>query len=818
MSRRPLLALCAFALVPQLAGAQSWSERPDEDFSGIAMRHLGPALMSGRIADIAIHPHERNTWYVAVGSGGVWKTTNAGTTIEPVFDTATSENGSSYSIGDVTLDPSEPSVVWVGTGENVSGRHVGYGDGVYRSLDGGATWEHMGLVDSEHISRVVIDPRDSNVVFVAAEGPLWSNGGQRGVYKSTNRGQTWRHVLDISERTGVADLQMDPNDPDVLYAAAYQRRRKVWSLLAGGPESGIYKSTDGGETWREVTTGLPQGDMGKIGLAISPFDSAVVYATVEAKLDEAGFYRSTDGGESWERRNAYHSGGTGPHYYQEIYASPHRRGRVYQMDVFIHVTEDEGGSFRRIDGGEDKHSDNHAIAFAQDDPDYLLAGTDAGLYESFDLGKTWKYVTNLPVTQIYKGAVDNDFPTYNVVGGTQDNGTIYGPVRTFNQHGVRDQDWIVPYGADGYDTAVDPENPDILYVSWQMGHPLRFDRSNGELTEIQPQPEPGDVVDRFNWDAPIHISPHAGNRIYYGSQRVFRSDDRGNSWTPISGDLTRGTLRYDMPTDGKVRSVDALWGNSAMSWYATLTSISESPLAAGVIYTGSDDGTVHVTEDGGANWRRAAFPDTVPERAFVNQVRASLHDADTVFAVLDNHKEGDYAPYLLVSRDRGRSWESLAGDLPERKILWALAQDHVTDQLLFVGAEGGVYFSLDAGRQLAEAGRCSHPRLPRPGRPATRERPRGVVVRARLLRARRLLAAPRDRQWTGARRRGHPLPSAARLLVPPGAAATEPRQRRQRHRLLGGRQSAARRHLHGLPSGRRPDPRRAAKRAGGGAR
>ncbi|MEM1249303.1 MAG: glycosyl hydrolase [Acidobacteriota bacterium] len=674
-----------------------WPERPAEDLAGLSLRHLGPALMSGRIADIAIHPEHRSTWYIAVGSGGVWKTTNAGTTIEPIFDGATSPSGGSYSVGDVTLDPNAPDVVWVGTGENVSGRHVGYGDGVYRSMNGGASWEHMGLTDSEHVSRIVVDPRDSNVVFVAAEGPLWSNGGDRGVFKSDDRGATWRNVLEISNKTGVADLQMDPKNPDVMYAAAYQRRRTVWSLLAGGPESGIYKSTDGGETWREVTVGLPSGDMGKIGLAISPFDSKVVYATIEAKPESAGFYRSVDAGESWEHRNSYHSGGTGPHYYQEIYASPHSDGRVYQMDVFIHVTEDGGGSFRRVDGGEDKHSDNHALAFWPDDPSYLLAGTDAGVYESFDAGVTWKYVTNLPVTQIYKGAVDNDFPAYNIIGGTQDNGTIYGPVRTFNQHGVRDQDWTVPYGADGYDTAIDPENPDIVYVSWQMGHPLRFDRATGELTEIQPQPEPGDPVDRFNWDAPLLISPHDPARLYYGSQRVFRSNDRGDSWSPVSGDLTRGTTRYEMKTDGKVRSVDALWGNSAMSWYATLTSITESPLVEGLLYTGSDDGSIHISEDGGANWRRAELPRSVPERAFVNQVRASLHDADTVFAVLDNHKEGDYQPYLLVSRDRGRRWQSLKGDLPDRQILWAIAQDHVSANLLFVGAERGVYVSLDAG-------------------------------------------------------------------------------------------------------------------------
>ncbi|HVS66435.1 MAG TPA: glycosyl hydrolase [Thermoanaerobaculia bacterium] len=701
-----LLATLAYGPVARAQEApapSSWAEAGSDLYSGIELRHIGPALMSGRIADIAIHPEQRSTWYVAVGSGGVWKTTNAGTTFEPIFD-----REGSYSIGCVTIDPNEPQVVWVGTGENVSGRHVGYGDGVYRSLDGGATWQNLGLRDSEHVSRILVDPRDSNVVYVAAEGPLWSAGGERGVFKSTDRGESWSHVLDISEDTGVASLELDPKDPDILYAAAYQRRRTVWSLLAGGPESGIYKSTDAGASWREVTRGLPEGPMGKIGLAVSPFDPELVYATIEAKGDEAGFYRSEDGGETWERRNAYHSGGTGPHYYQEIFASPHARDRVYQMDVFFHVTEDGGRTFRQVDGGADKHSDNHAMAFVESDPRYLLLGTDAGIYESFDLGSTWKFVTSLPVTQIYKASVDDGFPSYRMIGGTQDNGTIEGPARTFNRHGIRDQDWTVPYGADGYDTAVDPEDPNVFYVSWQGGHPLRFDRRTGELVDIQPQPEPLDPPERFNWDAPILVSPHQASRLYYGSHRLWRSDDRGDSWTAISRDLTRGETRYELPVAGRIQSLDALWGNSAMSWYATLTSITESPLVAGLLYTGSDDGSIQVSEDGGATWRRSELPGDVPERAFVNQIRASLHDADTVYAVLDNHKEGDYRPYLLVSDDRARTWRSMSGDLQDRQILWAIAQDHEREDLFFLAAELGVYFTLDGGEHWIRLAGAPH--------------------------------------------------------------------------------------------------------------
>jgi photosystem II stability/assembly factor-like uncharacterized protein len=689
------LVLAGLASTPAPLSARAESEAGNdllvaETFQGLALRGIGPALTSGRIADLAIHPKDRHTWYVAVGSGGVWKTTNAGTTFEPIFD-----GQGSYSIGCVTLDPIDPDVVWVGTGENVSGRHVGFGDGVYRSRDGGRTWKNMGLRASEHVSRILVDPRDSNVVYVAAEGPLWSSGGERGVFKSTDGGETWKQVLAIDADTGVASLVFDPRDPDVLYAAAFQRRRTVWSYLAGGPGSGIHKSTDGGATWRELTQGLPKGDMGKIGLAVSPLDPDLVYATIEAQPDERGFYRSADGGESWEKRSDYLSGGTGPHYYQEIYASPHRLDRVIQMDVFLHATDDGGKTFYEV-GDADKHSDNHALAFVAGDPDYLLVGTDGGLYESFDAGKTWKFVTNLPVTQIYKLALNAGSPVYDVIGGTQDNGTIVGPVRTLNRHGIRNEDWFFAYGADGYATAADPQNPDLYYVSWQTGHPLRYDRRTGELVEIQPQPAPGDPPERFNWDAPILISPHDPARIYYGSQRLWRSDDRGDSWRAVSGDLTRGDLRYELPVGERLRGASALWGNSAMSWYATSTAIAESPLAEGLLYVGTDDGVIQVSEDGGATWRRAT-PPGVPERAFVNELTASPVDADTVFASIDNHKEGDYEPYVLRSTDRGRTWRSIRGDLPDRHLVWSLQQDHERPELLFAGTEFGIFFTLDGG-------------------------------------------------------------------------------------------------------------------------
>lgn len=660
--------------------------------AGLELRGIGPALMGGRIADIAVSSQHPGTWYVAMGSGGVWKTENRGTTWTAVF-----EDQPSYSIGTLALDPHQSGVVWVGTGENVSGRHVGWGDGVYRSADGGKTWKRMGLEQSEHIGRILVDPRDSQVIFAAAEGPLWASGGDRGLYKSTDGGNSWEHVLEIDAHTGVTDVEFDPSNPDVMYAAAYQRRRKVWSLLAGGPSSGIYKSEDGGDTWRRLRTGLPQGDMGKIGLAVTPADPDRVYATIEAAEGEKGFYRSDDKGESWVKQNDYISGGTGPHYYQEIEASPRDPDLVYQMDVFLHLTRDGGQTFDYLGTGREKHSDNHALWIDPENGDHLLAGTDAGLYESFDQGTTWRHFPNLPVSQFYKLALDSSLPFYNIVGGAQDLGTLIGPSRTMNIEGIRNRDWYVPLGADGYDAAFDPTDPATVYMEIQQGELYRYDKKSEEVISIQPQAGPNDPPERWNWDSPILVSPHNPNRLYFGSQRVWRSEDQGDSWIPVSPDLTTNVNRYELEMMGRVWSVDALHDTGAMSKYATLTGLSESPLSEGLLYAASDDGLVHVSEDGGAAWRKTARLPGIPSRAFMADVEASAHDANTVFVAVDAHKTGDFSPYLFVSKDRGRTWRSIAGDLPEGTLVWAVKQDAENPEILFLGTEFGLYFSYDSG-------------------------------------------------------------------------------------------------------------------------
>lgn len=690
--RGSLLIILYFSLLAISIGQALKKDALSDAVSGLKLRSIGPALMGGRIADIAVSPNDRSTWYVAVGSGGLWKTTNSGISWQPVFD-----DQPSYSIGSVAIDPKRPEVVWVGTGENVSGRHVGWGSGVYLSRDGGKNWSCTGLEQSEHIGKILIDPRDSDVVYLAAEGPLWSSGGDRGLYKTEDGGKSWELVLEIDADTGVTDVEFDPSDPDVLYAAAYQRRRHTWSLLAGGPGSGIYKSTDSGASWRRIHTGLPRGDMGKIGLAVTPADPNIVYATIEADGSEKGFYRSVDKGESWERRNAYTSGGTGPHYYQEIEASPVDPDLVYQMDVFLHVTRDGGKTFDYLGTGREKHSDNHALWIDPQDGEHLLCGTDAGLYETFDEGITWRHFPNMPISQFYKIGLDRSEPFYNIVAGAQDLGTLIGPSRTTNVEGVRNQDWYVPLGADGYDTAFDPDDPNTVYMQTQQGNLHRHDRRSEEGLNIQPQPEPADPPERWNWDSPILISPHDSKRLYFGSQRLWRSDDRGNSWTPVSGDLTTNRNRYELKMMGRVWSADALYDNGAMSKYATLTGISESPLAEGVIYVSSDDGRIQVTEDAGQNWRSAANLPRVPALSFINDVEASGHDANTIFAVADAHKLGDYSPYLFRSADRGRSWRSIAGDLPDGTIVWVIKQDHINPDLLFIGTEYGIYFSPNSG-------------------------------------------------------------------------------------------------------------------------
>lgn len=675
--------------------AQPAEKKEESSYSALKMRNIGPAFVSGRIADIAIHPTNNNIWYVAVGSGGVWKTENSGTTWKALFD-----NQNVYSTGCITIDPSNPSTVWLGTGENVGGRHVGFGDGVYKSTDDGKTWSNMGLKESQHISKIVVHPKNSDIIWVASQGPLWNSGGDRGLFKSTDGGKNWNKVLGVNDWTGVTDLVIDPTNPDRMYAATWQRHRTVAAYMGGGPGSGIYISNDGGNNWEKSSNGLPKSNLGKIGLAISFQNPDIIYASVETDRRKGGIYKSTNRGASWEKQSETVSGGTGPHYYQELYASPHAFDRLYLMDVRIQVSDDGGKTFRTLKE-ENKHSDNHSITFRANDPNYLLVGTDAGIYESFDLAENWRFIPNLPLTQYYKVAVNDREPFYEVFGGTQDNGSHGGPSRTDNEHGIRNADWFKTLGADGHQSATEPGNPDIIYAETQQGGLHRVDLKTGEQVLIQPQAREGEDSERYNWDAPILVSPHNPAHLYFASQRVWKSENRGDSWTPISGDLTRNELRMNLPIMGKKQSWDNAWDISAMSNYNSITSLSESPIQKGLIYAGTDDGIIQITEDGGKNWRKVEVNSLpgVPERAFVNDIKADLHDVNVVYVALDNHKSGDFSPYLYKSINKGKTWVSLKGNLPNKTLVWRLVQDHIKKELLFTATEFGIYFSINSGAE-----------------------------------------------------------------------------------------------------------------------
>ncbi len=658
---------------------------PANALSAFRFRGIGPAFTSGRIGDIAVHP-DKKTWYVAVASGGVWKTENAGTTWSSIFD-----GQPSYSIGTVTLDPRDPNTVWVGTGENNAQRSVSYGDGVYKSEDGGRTWRNMGLKTSEHIGMVAIDPRDSKVVYVAAQGPLWSEGGERGLYKTIDGGESWTKILSGEKHAGVNDVTLDPRNPEILLATTWQRHRHVWGYIAGGPESALHRSTDGGKTWKKLTS-VPEGE-GRIGLARSPSSPDIVYAIVEAANDRGGTFRSVDNGVSWSRQGPYSNISL---YYQEIFVDPKNADRVYAVDVRTMVSEDAGRTFTAL-GESGKHVDNHAFWADPDDTDHIIIGSDGGLYESFDRGRTYDFFANLPVTQFYKIDVDQNAPFYNVYGGTQDNFSFGGPTRTNHNNGIRNSDWFVTNGGDGFQSRVDPKDHNTIYAESQNGGLVRYDRRTGTAVRIVPEEEPGEDPSRWNWDSPIFISPFNNTRLYFASQRLYRSDDRGDNWRSVSPDLTRNLPRTAMKMQGRVWSVDAVSRNTSTSFNGNIVSLTESPKQEGLLYVGTDDGLIQVSEDGGANWRRADNFAGVPDTSYIAYITASPHDANVVYAGLNNYYRGDFKPYLLKSSDKGRTWKNIAGNLPERGSVHVVREDPVRAGLLFVGTEFGLFVSFDDG-------------------------------------------------------------------------------------------------------------------------
>ncbi|MEP6832152.1 MAG: glycosyl hydrolase [Gemmatimonas sp.] len=688
MPRACLRILLVSALFgPSLARTQA---APDSDaFGALAFRGIGPGLSSGRVADVAVDPRNRSIWYVATASGGLWKTQNRGLTFVPIF-----EHGA-YSMSAVLVDPRNSKTIWLATGENTNLRSAMAGQGMFKSTDAGATWKFVGLGLSEKIGRIAIDPSNSDVVYVAAQGPLWAAGGERGLYKTTNGGVSWSRVLHVSENTGISDVVIDPRTPNTLYAASYQRRRNVGILIGGGPEGAIYKSTDGGTNWRKLAAGLPTVDIGRIGLALSPQNPDVVYATIAAQGTSSGFFRSADRGETWVKQSDWVSGD--PQYYGELFADPHHFDWVYAIASDMSMTKDGGKTFGSVPA-RGVHVDFHHVGFDPTDSLYLMLGNDGGIYDSYDNGVTWRHY-RIPVTQFYRVSADNAQPFYNIYGGAQDNGTMGTPSRSLFRGGIRESEILDVAGGDGFQPRADPEDPNTIYALSQDGSLQRVNKLTGENKSIRaPRVMPDSSRVRWHWDVPLLISPFSHTRVYILGSRLFRSDDRGDTWTAVSPDLTRQLNRDTISVMGRRWGPDAVNRNLYTHELSVGIAFDESPKKEGLLVVGTDDGLIQISDDGGKAWRKTAKFPGVPELTYVSEVLASRHDANVIYAAFNNQWRGDFTPYLLRSRDQGRTWTSIRGNLPDRNQIWTLAEDTENPALIFAGTELGLYVTTDGGK------------------------------------------------------------------------------------------------------------------------
>jgi len=684
----------AVLILPLLAGgpaavyASSSDGLRESDLAALEWREVGSAAPSGRIARFAVHPEDTRIIYAASASGGLWKTVNAGTTWESIF------NGQpTISMGDVALTPSNPDIVWLGTGEQNNVRSSQFGNGVYRSNDGGQTWRHMGLVGSRHVGRILIHPDNPDIVYVAALGSLWGPNDERGLYRTTDGGETWERLLRPSAYTGVVEVQMHPDNPDVLYAATFQRERRMWSMVGGGDESGLYRSNDGGDSWSRVENGFPTSAIGRVGVTFCPGNSNTMYAT--AVGPDGGTFRSTDGGESWEQRNA----DVQSHwYYGELVCDPENPDRLYVPATKFLMSEDGGKTFERI-AETAVHGDHHTLWVNPDDPSHLIVGNDGGVYVSRDGGELWQWQSNLPVMQLYTVSVDMQEPFYHVYGGTQDNGSWGGPIGTRYSDGISNEDWTYISGGDGFYAVADFNDSNIIYSQSQYGVLYRTDRKSGEQKIIQPwQPQDGKSESyRWNWSAPFRISPHNSKTVYFGANVVFRSHDRGDSWERISPDLTRQVSRDDLPLQGRIQPSDAVDLHASTALYGNLHALALSSLRRGLIAAGSDDGLVHVSRNDGRSWHKTdSFPG-VPDMMKVAMIAWSSTAEGTLFVAFDGHKDNDFRPHVVRSDDHGASWRNITGDLPEFGSARSITVHPRNENLVFVGTDFGVYFSRDGG-------------------------------------------------------------------------------------------------------------------------
>jgi photosystem II stability/assembly factor-like uncharacterized protein len=681
------LCLIAAGSTPVLA-ADDWKIDSDT-FEGLRARHLGPGVMSGRITCMDGISETRNTLWVGTAGGGVWRSRDNGTTWRSMFD------GHTMSIGSIRVAPGDPKHIWVGTGETWARNSVGYGDGIYKSTDGGDSWTRMGLEKTERIARIVIHPTKPDTVVVAATGPLFADSPERGVYRTTDGGKTWEKTLYVDARTGAADLAWDPQNPDVLYATMWSVRRQAWTFHSGGPGSGLYKSTDGGKTWRKLSHGLPAGDLGRIAVAVSPARASRLYALVEAK--ETAFYHSDDGGESWvQGNNANTDVIWRPFYFAHVVPDPKVIDRVYKGGLGLSVSEDAGAKFGSASGGfggSSFHSDVHALWIDPKNTEFLALGTDGGVYISLDRGNTWRACQNIPVGQFYHVAHDMRVP-YNVYGGLQDNGTWMAP--STRSGGVPNRLWESLLGGDGFWAFPDAKDEDVIYCEYQGGHLSRVRLSTGETKDIQPLRGPGDPKLRFNWNAPLHVG--ASGALYMGSQFLFRTRDMGDTWEKISADLTTNDPTKLQQEKSGGLSID----NSTAENHCTIYAIGESPKDPNVVWVGTDDGNVQLTRDGGKTWANVTKGlAALPANTWISYVAPSPHDPATCFVTADGHMAGDFKPYVYVTRDFGKTWAALASDAITG-YAHVVRQDLVNPELVFVGTEWGLYASLDGGKQWAQ--------------------------------------------------------------------------------------------------------------------
>jgi photosystem II stability/assembly factor-like uncharacterized protein len=693
LSRSALLP--ALACLAGVLGAYGDTPPANDKFKGLEFRELGPAVMGGRIDDFAVVESNPNIVFVGVASGGVWKTTNNGTTWEPVFD---KERVST--IGDIAIAPSDPSIVWVGTGEPNNRQSSSWGDGVYKSMDGGKTWQNMGLAATHHIGRVVIHPTNPNVVYVAALGQLWGANPERGVYKTSDGGKTWSQVLKINDDTGVSDIALDPRSPDTLYAAAYERRRTAFGFNGGGPEGAIYKSVDGGANWKKLVKGLPYengGDTGRIGLDIYRKNPNIVYALVQH--EKGGIFRSDDMGETWKKMS---DTDPRPSYYSQVRIDPNNDLRIWVLGASMYFSEDGGKTFS-TERVKKIHGDFHALWIDPADSNHVLAGSDGGIHWSYDNGKSWDFVNTIAIGQFYEIGLDNERP-YHVCGGLQDNGSWCGPVRSLSTDGIANEDWVLIHGGDGFYAQVDPVEPSIVYTESQDGNLARRDLRTGQERDIEPEAKLNEPHYRFNWNSPVAISSHNHQTIYYGGNYLFKSTNQGDSWTRLGVELTSPADRNKLPIFGKVPDKTTLSRHDGVEEYPTITTISESPLTENVLWVGTDDGNLQVSRDGGKSWKNvAARVPGLPKGTYVSRVVASKFGEGMAYVTFDGHRSNDYSIYIFLTTDYGETWKAIRNGIPDTAGSAHVIREHPRNaNLLFAGTEFGLWVSLDRGANWSQ--------------------------------------------------------------------------------------------------------------------